>query len=135
MASQELASWQQRPGVHEGLMTDGYGTLIEGTRSNVFLMLQGRLCTPELRTAGVAGVMRDWLLDKYLQEGVAADVRQIHVAELSVASEVFICNSVLGVWPVRKLVMGREQGSDIIEFKTQEMARQAQVWSKQLLGL
>lgn len=84
----------------EGLMLDSAGLLIEGTRSNVFLVYEGRLLTPSLHNCGVDGIMRQVLLGYF---GTAASVVNCPRDWLHDASELFVCNSVVGVWPVREL--------------------------------
>ncbi|KAA8706172.1 aminodeoxychorismate lyase [Pseudomonas cannabina] len=85
----------------EGLMRDTSGRLIEGVYSNLFLVTHGRLLTADLSRCGVAGVMRAELLDQALALGMAVDIRDVHLSDLEAADEVFLCNSVYGVWPVR----------------------------------
>ncbi|MDU8502674.1 aminodeoxychorismate lyase [Pseudomonas syringae] len=85
----------------EGLMRDTSGRLIEGVYSNLFLVSQGRLLTADLSRCGVAGVMRAELLDQARNLGLVVDIRDLHLSDLELADEVFLCNSVYGVWPVR----------------------------------
>ena len=86
--------------IREGLMLDNNGHLIEGTMSNVFLVQEGGLLTPDLTQCGVAGIMRAHIMGLAVQENMATDVRAITVAELQQADEVFVCNSLIGIWPV-----------------------------------
>jgi 4-amino-4-deoxychorismate lyase len=89
--------------IAEGLMFDRAGRLIEGTMSNVFLVRDGVLYAPRLHRCGVAGVMREIVLSQ-LAENIC-DVVQADLlpAELNTADEVFLTNSVVGIWPVRKI--------------------------------
>jgi len=88
------------PDISEGLMQDQHGNLIEGTMSNVFLVTHGVLLTPELSRCGVAGITRALLLELAQQAGIATGVRDIAMDELAWADEVFLCNSLIGIWPV-----------------------------------
>ncbi|MBF8722187.1 aminodeoxychorismate lyase [Pseudomonas guariconensis] len=85
----------------EGLMRDMRGRLIEGVYSNLFLVRDGELLTADLSRCGVAGVMRAALLEQTATLGIAVRVRDLELADLELADEVFLCNSVYGVWPVR----------------------------------
>lgn len=85
----------------EGLVRDHSGRLIEGVFSNLFLVRDGQLLTPDLQRCGVLGVMRAALLDLAAAEGINVQVRDIAFDELAVADEVFTCNSLYGIWPVR----------------------------------
>jgi 4-amino-4-deoxychorismate lyase len=85
----------------EGLMRDTSGRIIEGVYSNLFLVCDGVLVTADLARCGVEGVMRAELLTQAPALGIAVEVRDIQWADLQHADEVFLCNSVYGVWPVR----------------------------------
>lgn len=89
--------------IAEGLMLSVDGRLIEGTMSNLFLVRGGRVATPDLRDAGVAGVMRGWLLEYLETTGRTAQVIDLSLSDLQTADEVFVCNSVMGIWPVTAL--------------------------------
>ena len=87
----------------EGLMRDTSGRVIEGVYSNLFLVSEGRLRTADLSRSGVAGVMRAELLDQARALGIEVVIGDVHLSDLARADEVFICNSVYGVWPVNGL--------------------------------
>ena len=91
----------------EGLMCDQQGNVIEGTRSNLFFAEAGRLYTPAIRSCGIAGILRDYLLEKLGSE-IALD-GELPLPRLLQADEVFLCNSVMGVWPVRHLQLGNTE--------------------------
>lgn len=84
----------------EGLMCDTSGRLIEGVYSNLFLVRDGVLLTADLSRCGVAGVMRAELLEQARNQGIAVDIRDLHLSDLEQADELFLCNGVYGVWPV-----------------------------------
>lgn len=89
--------------VAEGLLLDTEGHLVEGTRSNLFLMSQDRLVTPDLSRCGVAGVQRGRVMAWALQHGMMLQVRDVGLEEALQADELFIVNSVIGLWPIREL--------------------------------
>ena len=72
---------------------------------NLFARFDGYWWTPDLQAAraGVAGVMRQWLIERLADEGdkVVCDLRPL--SQLRTAQGLFLCNSVVGVLPVRKL--------------------------------
>ena len=86
--------------IPEGLMADLNGNLIEGTMSNVFLVQGGVLLTPDLARCGVAGIMREVLLELSADNGIASAVRDVTLDELRAADELFVCSSLAGIWPV-----------------------------------
>ena len=85
----------------EGLMLDTSGRVIEGVFSNLFLVRDGVLITADLSRCGVAGVMRAELLFQAESQGIATQITDIRLEQLHQADEVFVCNSVYGVWPVQ----------------------------------
>lgn len=89
-------------GIAEGLMLDMEGNVVEGTLSNLFLVKDGTLFTPDLSRCGVAGVQRERILELAAREGIAARVQALSLAQLHEAEEVMLCNSVIGLWQVRQ---------------------------------
>jgi 4-amino-4-deoxychorismate lyase len=87
----------------EGLLCDDAGFVIEGTMSNVFAVFDDTLITPDLSQSGVAGVMRAEVLDAAQSCGLPWRIEGITPAQLETADEVFLTNSIIGVWPVRTL--------------------------------
>lgn len=84
----------------EGLMLNLAGEVVEGTGTNVFMAEGAMLYTPSLEYGGVAGIMRELVLEVAAEAGIPVAVTAIPVARLKQASEVFVCNSVAGIWPV-----------------------------------
>jgi len=97
------AEWDDAA-IAEGLMLDSDDNLIEGTMSNVFLVRDGRLQTPALERCGVAGVMRGHVAAQAAQAGIPCEVLRLGVDDVQAADEVFVCNSVIGIWPVRRFL-------------------------------
>lgn len=95
------AEWQDSA-YAEGLMRDMTGRVVEGVFSNLFIVKAGELLTPSLERCGVAGVMREELLHRASQAGVKTQITDISMERLLGADEIFVCNSLYGVWPVRQ---------------------------------
>lgn len=96
------AEWDDSP-FADGLLRDVEGRVIEGTMSNLFVVREGGLVTPRLHRCGVAGVMRSFILARSLTLGIGVAERDVMRDELDAADELFICNSNIGIWPVREL--------------------------------
>lgn len=94
------AEWDD-PRVAEGLMLDREDHVIEGTMSNIFMVRGDRLITPDLSGAGVAGIMRALIMELAPALALTPAVRPIALAELGTADEIFLSNSLMGLWPVR----------------------------------
>jgi 4-amino-4-deoxychorismate lyase len=75
------------------------------TAANVFACIDGRWATPAVTRCGVEGVMRGLILDGV--PGASIEVRDMLPGEIERATEVFLCNSVRGVLPVRRIA-GRD---------------------------
>ncbi|HEY0722282.1 MAG TPA: aminodeoxychorismate lyase [Gammaproteobacteria bacterium] len=88
--------------VVEGIMLDSEGHLVDGTMSNLFLVIDGVLCTPELSRCGVEGVVRATLIDLAQQQGIPLRIAPIKVVMLARAEEVFVSNALIGIWPVNR---------------------------------
>ncbi len=90
-------------GVHEGLMLDLQGHVIEGTMSNLFAVRDGVLLTPDLTRCGVAGVMRRQVLEIAQKLGIACEIRNLRAEELCGMAELFVTNSIIGIWSAARL--------------------------------
>lgn len=87
----------------DGLMLDTEGELVCATAGNVFAVIDGVLVTPDLRFAGVQGVMRKQVIAAAARLGLAVEERPLWPAELTVAEEIFLTNAIRGVRRVRRL--------------------------------
>ena len=90
-------------GGFEGLLCSSSGLLASGSMSNVFLVQQGRLCTPCVDRCGVAGVMRAVVLREARQAGIAVHEMPVAPSALGQAEEVFLTNIRIGIRPVDRL--------------------------------
>jgi 4-amino-4-deoxychorismate lyase len=90
--------------VAESLMLSRCGNLVCGTMSNVFLVdgppQSPRVRTPAIAHCGVAGVMRRVVLREAARAGIASTECTLLPADIAAASEVFLTNARVGVWPV-----------------------------------
>ncbi|MGB1109735.1 MAG: aminodeoxychorismate lyase [Gammaproteobacteria bacterium] len=91
------------PEIAEGLMLDDTGCVIEGTSSNLFVVDAEGIKTPELSHAGVAGVMRGWIMSALSDSGRSVIETSLRREDIEQAQEVFLTNSVIGLWPVRQI--------------------------------
>ena len=89
--------------IHEGLMLDINSKVIEGTMSNVFCVKKGELYTPELSLCGVKGIMREQVINVAKQADITVHETQLDLGAFCQAEEIFLCNSIFGLWPVRRL--------------------------------
>jgi len=97
------AEWQDEK-FSEGLLRDTQNFVVEGTSSNVFIVVDEVLLTPLVNHCGVAGVMREYIIE-HLAPSVARNVKQVELTldDIKQADEIFMCNSVMGIRPVVSL--------------------------------
>lgn len=89
--------------IQEGLMLDMNNNIIEGTMSNIFSVKNNELYTPELSRCGVKGVMREQVMKVANEAGITVNETKLDLDTLYQAEELFLCNSLIGIWPVRQL--------------------------------
>jgi branched-chain amino acid aminotransferase len=82
-------------GAGEALFANLAGDLCEGTGSNVFVVLDGRLVTPPLSSGCLAGVTRELVLE--VTDAVEADVP---LGDLARVEEAFLTSSTRDVQPI-----------------------------------
>lgn len=101
---QVLASMEwSDPLISEGLMLDVNDRVIEGIKSNLFVVKEGVLRTPDLTQCGVSGVMRALVIDIAKSMDISVVVSDITMHDLRMADGLFLTNSLIGIWPVREL--------------------------------
>jgi 4-amino-4-deoxychorismate lyase len=88
------------PDIAEGLLCDADDYLIGGTMSNVFVAKDGKLTTPALDRCGIAGVTRERIMELSRDRGIAVRIGKITIDELLAADEIFLTNSVIGIWQI-----------------------------------
>jgi 4-amino-4-deoxychorismate lyase len=106
------AEWDD-PGITEALMFSSSGALISGTMSNVFLVHDSRLLTPRLDRCGVAGIMRELILEEAAQAAIPILECRLETANLEQARELFLSNALWGVRPVRALEGARLEPGEL----------------------
>lgn len=89
-------------GATEALFANTAGQLCEGTGSNVFVVLGGRLRTPALASGCLAGITRELVV-----EWTGAEEADLPLSVLDEAEEVFLTSTLRDVQAVRR-IDGRE---------------------------
>ncbi|MDD5214649.1 MAG: aminodeoxychorismate lyase [Methylococcales bacterium] len=84
--------------IHEGIMLDFDGRVIEGTMTNLFYAKNGELFTAKLNLCGIAGILRGWIFEQ-----MPVIEHDFYLKNLQQADEIFVCNSVMGICGVREL--------------------------------
>jgi len=95
--------------IAEGFMLDQNQHVIEGTMSNVFCVLDDELYTPSLEYSGVAGVMRQHVIELAEKNNIPVNIIDISKQNFLHMDSVFITNSLIGLWPVTKILVTDQQ--------------------------
>ena len=85
----------------EGLMLTAQGNVVDGTMSNVFAVKDNKIFTPGLSLCGVDGVMRKAVIKIAKDKGYSIYEKDFNKAEIEQADELFLTNSLFGIWPIK----------------------------------
>ncbi|MCW8108701.1 aminodeoxychorismate lyase [Alteromonas ponticola] len=85
------------------IVCDYDGHVIEASAANLFWCINDMWFTPSVTRAGVAGVMRSFMLDYLTHQGNHIVICASAVKELANADTIFMCNSLMKLVPVRTL--------------------------------
>lgn len=81
----------------ELLVTNSQGDVVEATSANVFYWLDDILCTPDVSTSGVNGIIRQTIVAHNPQVKIVNS----KLIALKQAQGMFICNALMGIIPVK----------------------------------
>jgi 4-amino-4-deoxychorismate lyase len=118
-----LASAELGERYDEGFMSDASGYVIEGTMSNVFVVIDDTVITPDLACCGIQGIIRDKLLQIAAEQGLQSQIRALQQHEILTAEEVFVSNSVMCVCPVTRIGEQNIQPGEITSMLDQTLSR------------
>jgi branched-chain amino acid aminotransferase len=90
-------------GAHEALFVDAGGRVTEGTSSNLFAVLGGRLVTPPLAVGILEGVTRGVVLSLARREELAVEEAPLLAGDLARAEELFITSTGREILPATRL--------------------------------
>ncbi len=100
---QVLARSELGDDYQEGLVSDIDGNIIEGTMSNLFLIVGEQVITPLLTQCGIQGIMRAYIISLLANENIELVERPVEKQDIRTADRIFFTNSVIGLWFVTKI--------------------------------
>jgi len=112
----------------EALFLNCSGNLAEGSVSNVFLVRDGRVITPESGSGLLPGITRRRVIDACASLKIPLEERVVGPGRLYGAGEIFLTNSLMGVMPLTRLEntpVGNGVPGEITRLVAQEMERLA----------
>ncbi|MBH0063812.1 aminotransferase class IV [Psychrobacter sp. SZ93C1] len=126
--------------ISEGLLRDMSGQWVEGTMSNVFYQLSespyaaskksstlpahqgnanylttGQWYTPSMAQSGVAGVMRQVIIDTLSSTEYPVVTRSLQDEDLPKLTQIFFCNALRGIMPMRSLTL---LSGEVVDFQS-----------------
>jgi len=107
--------------IQEGLVFDTMHNVIEGTMSNLFLIKNNELFTPDLTFAGVNGIIRQQIIQIAEVKNIPTHIGDISSEQLFAADEIFLTNAVIGIWPVTRLEQQRYSEIRLTRLLQQEL--------------
>jgi len=90
-------------GEDDAIMLDFKGRVTEGTTSNVFAVIDSKLCTPPLEVGILEGVTRKLLVKLSRNHGIEVDEKHISAEDLKRAEEIFFASTLKEVLPIVRL--------------------------------
>ena len=96
------SEWQNKS-ISESIMLDLNDNVIEGTMSNIFGVKKNIFYTPNIKFAGIEGIMRGVILKLLKKNKKKYIIKKITLKELLKFEEIFVCNSIFGIWSVIKI--------------------------------
>ena len=118
------SEWDE-PSIQEGIMLDFNDHVIEGTMTNLFYVKDDNIYTATLTLSGVSGIMRSIIMSLCASHHLTVIEHDFNQADLLAADEIFVCNSIIDIWPVTELAT--------IHYPVGEKTRQIQSWLAQLI--
>ena len=100
---QVLARNEWNDEFQEGLMLTAQGNVVDGTMSNVFAVQDNMIFTPSLNNCGVDGVMRRTIIQIAKDKDFTVYEKDFTKTELEKADELFLTNSLFGIWPIKTI--------------------------------
>jgi len=96
-------AYAKERGAVEALFANTVGNLCECTGSNVFVVVDGQILTPDLASGPLAGVTRELVVQWCQQEGLTVVVEPLPMSILEQAEEVFITSSTKDVLAIHAI--------------------------------
>lgn len=128
----QILKYNTEQRIGEGLLRDMSGQWVEGTMSNVFYQLSespllksasekqstppahqgnanylttGQWYTPSMTQSGVAGVMRQVIIDALSSTEYPIVIRSLQDEDLPKLTQIFFCNALRGIMPMSRLTL------------------------------
>ena len=76
---------------------------VSGSKSNLFVKVNGVWLTPVLSHCGITGITRDRTIEMFKQQQIQFSITDIKRSDLAKVDAAFMTNSLIGIWPVASI--------------------------------
>jgi len=87
-------------GFDEAVLCNKDKQIVEGSRTNIFVIKNGKIYTPPIRCGCLNGITRQIIIQLARKRGLFCQTKILSESSLFTADEVFLTNSLLGAVPV-----------------------------------
>lgn len=108
------ARFARQNGWDDALLRSSDGYIIEGSMANIFIVHAATVFTPPVFGGCLPGIMRKQVIRVLKEKEVNIVEKHLTILDFNVADEVFLCNSIRGIIPVKKVI-----GSNFDPFEDQ----------------
>lgn len=93
----------EKKGFDEAIFLNSKGEVAEGTRTNIFAVVDSKILTPKVSCGCLPGITRKAVIGMLKNMGHCVREERIFPQELLSSSELFLTNSLIGVMPLVKI--------------------------------
>jgi len=101
--SQMVVMEARRHGYTEGIVLDFQGYVSEGSGENIFVVLDGKLYTPQVSNSILVGITRSFAMTLAQEKGYPVIEQQISREMLYIADELFFTGTAAEITPIRSV--------------------------------
>lgn len=99
---------------NDALLRSSDGYIIEGSMANLFIVHAATVFTPPVFGGCLPGIMRRQIIRILREKQIHIVEKHLTILDLNLADEIFLCNSIRGIIPVKKV-----EGSSFKPFEDQ----------------
>lgn len=98
-----LSNLAKQKGFNEAFFLNSHGEVVEGSRTNIFLVKNKKVLTPHLSCGCLPGITRGLVIETLKRLSIPLAECKIYPKELLRQDEIFVTNSLIGVMPVTRI--------------------------------
>ncbi len=95
-------AYAKKKGFDEAIILNKRGEIAECSRSNIFLVKNNELFTPDISCGCLSGITRRVIIDLAKQNNIKCNQTRLTMKDFNNCDEAFLTNSLMGVMPINK---------------------------------